>query len=98
MSVRGRGDFWPRPGNCPHYFGIAFTNPKSGPDAAIMRIITASKKCGLLWSCSDFTPNNADIICIIEFVKGVLIHNPFASIINHAHETIKIKLINYQER
>ena len=36
-------------------FGIAFTNPKSGPDAAIMRIIAASNKCGLLWSRSDFT-------------------------------------------
>ena len=55
MSMRGRGDLWPRLGNCPHYFGIAFTNPKSGPDVAIMRIVAASKKCGLLCSRSDFT-------------------------------------------
>ena len=29
--------------------------PKSGPDADIMWIIAASKKCGLFWSRSDFT-------------------------------------------
>ena len=29
----GGGDLLPRLGNYPHYFGIAFTNPKSGPDA-----------------------------------------------------------------
>ena len=28
---------------------------KSGPDADIMWIIAASKKCGLFWSRSDFT-------------------------------------------
>ena len=28
---------------------------KSGPDADIMRIISASKKCELFWSRSDFT-------------------------------------------
>ena len=32
-----------------------FTNPKSGPDADIMRIIAASKKCGLFWSRFDST-------------------------------------------
>ena len=42
MSVRGKGDL----GNYPHYFGIAFTNAESDPDAAIMRMIAASKKCG----------------------------------------------------
>ena len=54
MSVQGKGDLCPRLGNYPHYYGIAFTNPKSGPDADIMRIIAASKKCGLLWSRFDF--------------------------------------------
>ena len=49
------GDLWPRLGNYPHYFGIAFTNPESGPDADIMRIIAASKKCGLFWFRLDFT-------------------------------------------
>ena len=34
MNMRGRGDLWPRLGNYLHYFGIAFTNPKSGPDDA----------------------------------------------------------------
>ena len=29
--------------------------PKSGPNADIMRIIAALKKCGLFWSRSDFT-------------------------------------------
>ena len=41
-----------------------------------MRIIAASKKCGLFWSRFDFTTNNADIIRIIEFVNGVLISKP----------------------
>ena len=38
----------------------------------IMRIIAASKKCGLFWSRFDLRPNNADIIRIIELVNGVL--------------------------
>ena len=42
-----------------------------GPDADIMRIIAASRKCGLFWSRFDFTTNYADIIRIIEFVNGV---------------------------
>ena len=28
--------------------------PKSAPNADIMRIIAASRKCGLFWSHSDF--------------------------------------------
>ena len=55
MSVLERGDLWPRLENYPHYFRIAFTNPKSGPDADIMRIIEASKKCELFWSRFNFT-------------------------------------------
>ena len=43
MSVRGKGDLWPHLGNYPHYFGIVFTSSESDPDAAIMRIIAASK-------------------------------------------------------
>ena len=38
---------------------------------AIMQIFAASKKCGLLWSVPILRPNNADIIRILEFVKGV---------------------------
>ena len=66
-----KGDLWLRLGNYPHYFGFAFTNPKSGPDVDIMRIIAASKKCGLFWSRSILRPNNVHIICIIKFVNGV---------------------------
>ena len=29
--------------------------PKSAPDADIMRMIAALKKCGLFWSHSEFT-------------------------------------------
>ena len=71
MSMWGKGDLWPRLGNYPHYFGIAFTNSKSGPDAAIMRIIAASKKCGYSGPVPILRPNNADNIRIIEFVNGV---------------------------
>ena len=73
MSMRGTGDLWLRLGNYLHYFGIAFTNPKSGPDADIMRIIAASKKCGLYSGpVSILRLNNADIIRIIESVNRVI--------------------------
>ena len=42
------GKRWPltAPWKLSALFGIAFTNSESNPDAAIMRIIAASKKCG----------------------------------------------------
>ena len=36
-------------------FELCSQIPKSVPDADIMRIIAALKKCGLFWSRSDFT-------------------------------------------
>ena len=78
MSVRGRGNLWPCLGNCPHYFGIAFTIPKSGPDVAIMRIIAASKSADYSGPVPILRPNNADIIRIIDFVKGVSV-SPYES-------------------
>ena len=53
-------------GNYPHYFGIAFTNPKSGPDADNCSI----EKVWIIL-VPFLRPNNADIIRIIEFVNGV---------------------------
>ena len=70
MSVRGKGDLWPHLEIIHMILELRSQIPKCGPT---MRIIAASKKCGLCWSRSDFTtwPNNADIIRIIEFVNGV---------------------------
>ena len=43
----GGGDLWTHLGNYPHYLELRSQIPKSAPNADIMRIIAASKKCGL---------------------------------------------------
>ena len=78
------GDIWPHLENNPHYFGIAFTLKiiriilelrsqiqKSAGYYADNRSIK-NVQIILLRPVLILQPNNADNICIIEFVKGEL--------------------------